>query len=376
MKHVRMAASLLVAAALLADPAIAQTTGPGDPTTLYAPALGLPLGIAAGRAGELFVADTFRIDRVDPTGSVTTYFGGPTSGSFFIDVVVEGSGDLLVAGSVLRGQAWQASVDRITPSGQRSQFTQFAAADADARAITIGPDGDVWVGVVISSGASEIRRYDPLGTFRGAVAASPNGLGGVVVDLAFSPSGQLYYSGVNYAVYKIASGIPQLVFETPGLPGMGGLSFDKDGYLYVGHSFLGVVLLDPTGQVVSNPFATTNLGGSAINLAFLRAANGDMTARLLAAYQGGTPDQPGPGGIVEMNPAGMRANGFRIGAIASIATASAHLLGGLELDPIVQQQLDAQGNNNGKYDVGDFRAYLRANGQLSATTAAVRRERS
>ena len=71
----------------------------------------------------------------------------------------------------------------------------------------------------------------------------------------------------------------------------------------------------------------------------------------------------------------MRANGFRIGAIASIATASAHLLGGLELDPIVQQQLDAQGNNNGKYDVGDFRAYLRANGQLSATTAAVRRER-
>ena len=68
---------------------------------------------------------------------------------------------------------------------------------------------------------------------------------------------------------------------------MGGLSFDKDGYLYVGHSFLGVVLLDPTGQVVSNPFATTNLGGSAINLAFLRAANGDMTARLLAAYDQG-----------------------------------------------------------------------------------------
>src|SRR2546428_13008427 len=118
MKHVRVAGGLLVAAALLlSDPAIAQT-GPGDPTTLYAPALGGPLGIAAGNAGELFVADTFRIDRVDPTGGVT-YFGGSPPDSFFLDVVVERSGDLLVAGGVVEGGGRAAFLHRVAPFRRR-----------------------------------------------------------------------------------------------------------------------------------------------------------------------------------------------------------------------------------------------------------------
>lgn len=378
---------LVFAAALTAAPATspAQTTGPGDPTTPYVAPLGLPEGIAAGSTGELYVADTFRIIRVDPTGTVTTYFQEDPSStpyvSYFIDLVVEGSGDLLVVGRV-PGPNSRAFADRITSSGQRSQFAQLPA-DAYATAITIGPDGDVWVALELSSGTGEIHRYDSFGAFKAAIHVTR-----LVWGLAFSPAGELFFIGADdpnssrNAVYKIVGGAPQLVYQSPS--GVSSLAFDKGGYLYVTSPYgkfsttnpTGpIILLDPAGQVVNDPFASSNLGGSLINLAFLRAANGAMTTRLLAAYRGGAPLQQGPGGIVEMNPAGMRAEGFRIGAVPSITTASLDLLGGLQLDPVVLQQLDAQGNNNGRFDVGDFRAYLRANGQLPVAAVTVRKER-
>lgn len=185
-----------------------------------------------------------------------------------------------------------------------------------------------------------------------------------------------------------------------------------------------------------------------------------MTARLFADNVGYHLTPPYLGGIVEMNPAGMRAAGFRIGIdllrianatlragvvgadyadtlrlttapgpvtwsqfsgtlppgltlsatgeLSGVATqggsftfavradaaaqsgykafavtiatptvsadaASQHLLGGAQLDPALQRFLDLQGNNNGRFDVGDFRAFLRANGQLPATALAGRR---
>jgi hypothetical protein len=54
----------------------------------------------------------------------------------------------------------------------------------------------------------------------------------------------------------------------------------------------------------------------------------------------------------------------------SVDAAWQHLLGGAQLDPMLQRFLDLQGNNNGRFDVGDFRAFLRANGQLPATVVA------
>jgi hypothetical protein len=54
----------------------------------------------------------------------------------------------------------------------------------------------------------------------------------------------------------------------------------------------------------------------------------------------------------------------------SVDGASQHLLGGAQLDLTTQRYLDLQGNQNGHFDVGDFRAFLRANGQLPATAAA------
>src|SRR5213083_2975989 len=54
----------------------------------------------------------------------------------------------------------------------------------------------------------------------------------------------------------------------------------------------------------------------------------------------------------------------------SITAAANHLLAGDQLDAALQRFLDFQGNHNGRYDVGDFRAYLRAQGHLPAAMSA------
>jgi len=129
---------------------------------------------------------------------------------------------------------------------------------------------------------------------------------------------------------------------------------------------------------VSDPFAGSNLGGPT-SLVFGRDGAGAMTSRLLATNYGYNLQAPYVGSIVEMNPAGIRAPGSRIGIDAvdvAITAAAAHLLGGAQVAPEAQHFLDVQGNNNGRYDVGDFRAYLRSKGQLpTAAGVAARTER-
>ncbi len=342
---------------------------PGDVTTLYAASFGLPFGMTAGGTGELYVTDAPRVARVGPSGNASTYFDG--LGTPY-DVVVDGLGDLLVAGQGTDGLAF---VDRITPAGQLSTFASFTPQDSFATALAVGPDGDVWVGMYP---ARAILHHDAAGTLKGAIDVSAAAANGYVDDIAFSPAGELYFSNAYDAVFKIVGNASPLVFQSN--PYLEGIAFDKDGYLYVANGYLGkVILLDPTGQVVSDPFAQTNLGGP-IHLAFLRSAAGAMTARLVADNFGYNLSPPYAGGIVEMNPAGMRAAGFRVGVnlspltIVTVAAASDHLLGGVPLDAARQRYLDAHGNNNGRLDVGDFRSYLRANGQLSAAAALVRKE--
>jgi len=54
----------------------------------------------------------------------------------------------------------------------------------------------------------------------------------------------------------------------------------------------------------------------------------------------------------------------------SINDAANDLLAGAPLALALRRFLDFQGNHNGRYDVGDFRAHLRAQGHLPATMSA------
>ena len=75
--------------------------------------------------------------------------------------------------------------------------------------------------------------------------------------------------------------------------------------------------------------------------------------------------------FVELNAAGVRAPGMPLGkqgtstiaiAVEDIANV---LMGGANLTAEQVQYLDSHGNHNGILDVGDLRAYLRAQGRLS-----------
>lgn len=420
--------------------------GPGDPTTLYATGLGAPYQVAAGPAGELYVADvdSLRVLKVAPNGQVTVF--APFPGDFPVGIVVDGQGDVLV--STVDTNFVAGKVVRLS-GGQRSTF----ASDLQSGGImTVGPNGDVWV---IDPVGNALRHYDPVGGSKGTISLAALNNVDFDMGLAFSPAGDLYLSNAFDGIYKIVSGVPQPAYQAN--PFVEGIAFDKDGYLYVANGFLGrVTLLDPNLQVVNDPFARTHLGGPT-QIAFLRDAGGAMTSRLLADNVGFNLATPYLGGIVEMNPAGMRAAGFRIGIdllrianatlknslagadyadtlrlvsapgtatwslysgtlppgltlaadgqltgipsqagastfairvdaagqfgvrgytvtitapTVSVDAASQHLLGGTQLDLTTQRYLDLQGNKNGRFDVGDFRAYLRANGQLPATAVA------
>lgn len=425
------------------------TPGPGDPTTLFATGLGSPLGMAASAAGELFVVDpdAARIVRVSPTGSTSDYvfFG---LGRIPFDVAIDGFGDLLVAGtdSGFTGGVVMRIASPTAPP------TFFARGFIFAYAIAVGPDGDVWVG---DGGCGCLLRYDPVGTRKDSIF-----VGGFMYDLAFSPAGELHFSNDFDQVLKLVGRTPQVVIQAD--PYLEGLAFDRDGYLYVANGFLGEVqLFTPGYQQVGSVFARSNLGGP-IYLVFGRTTAGAMTSRLFAANVGFNLQPPFAGGIVEMNPAGMRAPGFRVGAdllrvtnaalrdgvvgadyadtlriqsppgtpiwsvalgalppgltlsaatgvIAGIprdsgsfavsvrvdagaqfgfggytidvarpevtvADAANHLLGANNLTPALERFMDLQGNRNARYDLADFRAYLRAKGQLPTAAAAAARK--
>lgn len=409
--------------------------GPGDPTTLFASGIGGPWGMAAGTSGDLFVVDVFddRVVRVDVSGNVSALASNLGGAS---DLVVDGFGDLLVPG--FDNTAGQPVIWRITTAGQQSVFYSGMFGTT----ITVGPTGDVWV----SDGFQYIVRFDPLGDIKDSIST-----GGVpVFDLAFSPAGALHYTAFD-TVYKIVNGIPQVVVTTD--PFIEGIAFDRDGYLYVANGFEGKVLLfDPAYQLVEDPLARTNLGGP-INLVFGRDTDGTTTARLFAANFGFGLNPPFAGGLVEMNPTGIRAPGWRVGidllriqpaeltagtvgaeysetlsAEAAPAAVAWSVLSGLlppgvelgaargvisgipedqgefaftvkaesgdrfgfgnfvivvsnpevtvsaaadailgvpgALTPELERFLDLQGNGNGFYDIGDFRAHLQAGGQL------------
>lgn len=423
--------------------------GPGDPTTLFATDLSWPYGIAAGPAGEFYVADrNGRLLKVSPAGAVSTL--ASFLGVQPMKVALDGLGNLLVTLVSDSGSR----VERVTLDGQRSTF---ATGFGHLGAITVGPDGDVWV---LDLDADVLVRLDPFGVRKDAIDVSVGDPHRYDSDLAFSPDGILHYSNGLDAIFRIVNRVPVRVIT--GDLYTESIAFDRDGYLYVATAYDGAVLLyNPQYQLQSDPFAISNLGGP-IYLAFGRGPDGSMTSRLFASNVGYQLEAPFVGSMVELREAAIRAPGFRVGVdLLTISTASLpgglvgaayaatltvtappatpswtvasgalpsgltlnsdgtiagvpeaagqfsftarvdaggrvglraltltvsqpavaiadavnHLLDGTPLAPDLARFLDLQGNRNGRYDIGDFRAYLRSQGQLPAAALAAGKER-
>lgn len=271
--------------------------GPGEPTTLLANGgMNNPFGMAAAGNGDIYVADIGQssILRVDAAGTVSPLIRGIPQPR---DVAIDGTGDLLIAAS-------EDGVLRVTPSGERSTFV----SNFRAVSITVDHDGDIWVGGA-SDTALEIRHYSATGTLKSARDVTNQMLALVSSGIAVSPTGDVYASNWRDGVFRVSGGPPTRVITTP-LYCIWDLAFDADGYLYVSNCMGQVVLYDPAFHLVVNPFARTN-GGPIV---FGRDAAGGMTSRLFEAngiYNAIYP--PLNGGIVELNPAAMRAPGLRVG---------------------------------------------------------------
>ncbi|MGI9181088.1 MAG: pre-peptidase C-terminal domain-containing protein, partial [Longimicrobiaceae bacterium] len=264
---------------------------PGDPTRIAVSGLGLPWGMAAGATGEIYIVDRdgVRVLRVGPDGAVTVVAADLRNP---VDLVLDGNGDLLVTtpGS---------GVIRINlASGATSSFT---STPVSAEAITVGPDGDVWV----SDGSSDqLHRFDPFGSPKQVIRLRS----GPVFALAFSPAGVLHLS-MSGAIYRLEGETLQPVVQAGTF--LAGMAFDQDGYLYVGTSQQEILLFNPQYQRVNRAFATHQVDGVP-RLAFYRGPDGRMTSRLFAVNFGNA-NFALRGTLIEVNPAGVRAPGFRVG---------------------------------------------------------------
>jgi len=314
----------------------ALTPGPGDPTAVRASGLSFPLGLAVGGTGDLFVGEVAdsRVLRISGQGVVTTFAAGI---EFPLGLAFDAFGGLLVV-------SLDGTVYRITPQGQVAPFITDAGFPFW---IAVAPDGRIWLTDVSDR---SLRRYSSTGEFESrfdAIAVGGSGPG----PLAIGPGGVPYFSN-GTEIWRLVNGQLERVFGDGAL--IWAFAFDVAGNVYAPlPTAARIKLFDATGTALADPFA---VGVDAPQvMAFGRDATGATVARLFAT-------DPTAGRVIEVNPAGVAHPGLPVGVAAPSFTAevaAAALLGAGGLSAADVQYLDALGNQNGHYDVGDFQAFLR-----------------
>lgn len=321
--------------------------GPGDPVTVRAAGLAFPLGMAVGSTGDLFVGEAAgnRVVRISGEGAVTTFTAGI---QVPVGLAFDAFGGLLVV-------SLDGTVYRVTPQGQVTPFITDAGFPFW---IAVAPDGRIWLSDVSDR---SLRRYSPAGQFEArfdAIAVGQSGPG----PLTIGPGGVPYFSN-GTEIWRLVDGRLERVFADGAL--IWAFAFDVAGNVYAPMPTAGrIKLFDATGTAVADPFAVGVDGPQAV--AFGRDATGAALARLFAT-------DPIAGRVIEVNPTGVAHPGLPVGGVATpfpVDVAAAALLGAGGLSAADLQYLDALGNHNGRYDVGDFEAYLNSVGGLPGAAAS------
>ena len=268
--------------------------GPGDPTTLFVTGFGAPGDITFDSVGNMFVADeaASHVRRVTPDAVVSTFY---TSVSGVSGIEFNAFGELLVS-------QFDGTVVAVGPDGSAAPW---ATGFAFPTRMAMDPDGSIWL---YEAGAGALKHLDPYG---GTLDSVDLGFTGLYL-MAFSPSGELHWTDFGGSVLKLVAGTRQFVVQMITDCCLEGLAFDQNGNIYVANGFRGEVLLfNALGSVLEEPLAFTNLGGP-IALSFARAADGLPTRRLYAANMGFNLSPPYVGSVVQLNAAGILADGFLV----------------------------------------------------------------
>ncbi|KPK59518.1 MAG: hypothetical protein AMS21_09910 [Gemmatimonas sp. SG8_38_2] len=348
-------AAVLIALMLAAGAVVglAQALGPGDPTTVFASGFTNPCRMAFDASGDLFVADLTvgQIYRVTPDGTRSLFNDDVPDPR---GVTFDAFGDLLVTSRT------DTAVYKISASGQATKFFDVSGASG----ITIGPDGSIWIAAVDS-----VHHFDAMGRYLETIDVTSGGAAAFGVQ--FSPAGELHMSTFG-AMHKLVNGIPVPVATGQPIQ-MRGFAFDELGNFYWAHRTLDpdsvsrMRLYNSLGAVLEDTFISQLQ--EPCSSRFARDADGTTTRRMFIAQLDGV--------IREANSAGFAAPGWPVVGLElaqiSEMDAADQIVGATdELDENHASFLDVIGNNDGSYDVGDFRAYLIAAGVLGTTTAVAR----
>lgn len=310
--------------------------GPGDPVTVRVEGLGYETrGVAVNQKGEVFVSagqrNLWRVTLDGQKTLVTTAITGPAGLGW------DAFGNLLVSGPF-------DGVYRISPSGEITRFIE----ESGTGWMTVAQDGTLWLSGVE---ARTMIHYDPFGQLLARYDVSailPN----APIQIAIAPSGDVHFTDYR-AIYRMVGGHPQLVVQPE--PGIMGFAFDIEGNIYVSKRDGTIALYRGDGTVLEDPFARTPTSPGW--LAFGRNPDGSTNSRLFVVNGDGT--------LAELNPAGIRAPGAPVGYATSAEAVADLLRSGGVLGTAERAFLDAVGNRNGRYDVGDLRAFLVLTGTLS-----------
>lgn len=342
--------SILVLLALTAVSAhgLAQGPGPGDPTTVFASGFSWPCRMAFDANGNLFVND--RIDEavysLAPDGTRSVFIPSVNDPT---DIAFDPFGHLLIS-SVAEGVVYKASAT--------GELTEFLTVTRAVR-LTTGPDGSLWVLAV-----DTLYRYDALGRPLQSIDVSATGGSW---DLEFSPSGDLYLSNF-FSLWRLSNGeVEAVATELQRLNW--GKAFDALGNLYWAHTpeeeedVARVVLHTSDGSIAEHTLVSEV--EDPCHVAFGRDPGGSTNARLFVS-------QRQTGNILEVNPAGVLAPGWPVVGLSLSEIDEEDCADAVVGVPTALSEseatfLDVIGNNNGSYDVGDFRAYLVLTGVVNGS---------
>jgi Putative Ig domain len=279
--------------------------GPAEPIRLFASGLKWYNSMATDGAGNIFLASgicetperraTQRVARLGPDGRDVVL---ADTQSLTSDVIVDGFGDLLVAG--FRNDTYEGVVWRIAPNGERTILAQGLTHPCG---LALGPDGDVWVA---EKELGHVLRLDPLGNVKDTIEFPL-----YVEHMAFSPNGVLHFFRINQ-IHKFEGGTTTLLWTTADNSTTYPFIFDRDGELYtVKGGYFGydhynkVVRLDADGEPTVDPVAWVN---QPIGFTFARSGDGAPTNRLLVLVRR-LVNSHYETEIDELNSAGIRAPG-------------------------------------------------------------------
>ncbi len=163
-------------------------------------ALGAPV---AGPGGDVWFADGSdrrdSIDRVTPSGEFTRFSQGLAG--FPTDLVAGPDGNLWFTA--------QRSIGRVTPDGTITQFSDcldYRLLFSEARSIVSGPGGDLWFTSATSRQLPSMAEAPTIGrvTPSGAITLFKAGIGPEPQSILAGPDGRVWFSGGGPEIERIA----------------------------------------------------------------------------------------------------------------------------------------------------------------------------